>query len=112
MRPELINRIDKIVVFRALSKDVVRDIVDVQLSDLQRRLIKKRLAIKVHKKAKEWLLEKGYDQKNGVRPLRRVIQDEIEDVVAEKLLSEEYGDGDVIGVTAAKDGLKFGLVKE
>ena len=112
MRPELINRIDKIVVFRALSKDVVRDIVDVQLSDLQRRLIKKRLAIKVHKKAKEWLLEKGYDQKNGVRPLRRVIQDEIEDVVAEKLLSEEYGDGDVIGVTTAKDGLKFGLVKE
>lgn len=112
MRPELINRIDKIIVFRALSKDIVRAIVDVQLADLQKRLQKRHIGLQVSKKAKEWLLEKGYDQKYGVRPLRRVIQDEIEDPLAEGLLREEYQQGDVVGVSEKKNKLIFKLEKE
>lgn len=112
MRPELINRIDKIIVFRALSRDIVRDIIDVQIDDLKRRLTKRHLGITITKHAKEWLLEKGYDSKNGVRPLRRVIQDEIEDHIAEGLLNDAYSSGDVIAVSTKKDGLNFTLVKE
>jgi ATP-dependent Clp protease ATP-binding subunit ClpA len=112
MRPELINRIDKIIVFRALSKDTIRDIIDVQLSDLQTRMQKQRLGLIVKKSAKEWLLEKGYDSKNGVRPLRRVIQDELEDEIAENVLGGIYKPGDVISVELKKDKLIFSIVKE
>ena len=112
MRPELINRIDKIIVFRALSKYVIRDIIDVQLDDLRKRMQKQRLGLEIKKTAKEWLLEKGYDSKNGVRPLRRVIQDEIEDEIAEGVLSDVYKAGDVVAVDLKKDALVFSTVKE
>jgi len=112
MRPELINRIDKIIVFRALSKDVIRTIVDVQLDDLRRRLTKQQLGLVISKQAKEFLLEKGYDSKNGVRPLRRVIQDDVEDIIAENILSGSYSKGDVVGVTLKKGVLNFALEKE
>ena len=112
MRPELINRIDKIVVFRALTKATVGHIIDNQLADLSGRLQKRKLAVTVSKAAKNWLLDKGYDEKNGVRPLRRVIQDEVEDTIAEKLLAEEYHPGDVVHVGLKKDALTFALVKE
>ncbi len=112
MRPELINRLDKIIVFRALSKDVIGSIIDVQIRDLVRRLNKRHLGIHVSKTAKSWLLDTGYDQKYGVRPLRRVIQDEIEDRIAEGMLKDEYQNGDVINVTLKKDKLSFELAKE
>ena len=112
MRPELINRIDKIIVFRALSKDVIRTIVDVQLDDLRRRLAKQQLGLVITKQAKEYLLDKGYDSKNGVRPLRRVIQDDIEDAIAENILSGHYSKGDVVGVSLKKGKLHFVLEKE
>lgn len=112
MRPELINRLDKIIVFRALSKDVVRTIVDVQIKDLTRRLNKRHIGLQISKKSKHWLLEKGYDQKFGVRPLRRLIQDEIEDHIAEGMLKEDYQSGDVVNVTVKKHKLEFALVKE
>lgn len=112
MRPELINRIDKIIVFRALSKEIIRDIVDVQLDDLRKRMQKQRLGLVVKKSAKEWLLEKGYDSKNGVRPLRRVIQDELEDEIAEGVLNETYRVGDVISVELKNEKLVFSVTKE
>lgn len=112
MRPELINRIDKILVFRALSKKDVRQIIDVQIAELQSRLQRKKLAISLSASAKNWLLKKGYDVHNGVRPMRRLIQDEIEDRLAEGLLSGEYNEGDVIRITTIKTGLSFSVVKE
>lgn len=112
MRPELINRIDKVIVFRALSKEVVKSIIDVQLDDLRRRLTKRSLGLTVSKSAKQWLLEKGYDTKYGVRPMRRLIQDEIEDVLAENLLNDVYAPGDVVAVSLKKDVLTFAQAKE
>lgn len=71
MRPELINRIDKIIVFRALTKADVKQIIDVQIAELQSRLQRKKLGLVLSTAAKEWLLEHGYDAHNGVRPMRR-----------------------------------------
>lgn len=112
MRPELMNRIDKLLVFRALSKDNVRKIIDVQLSELQHRLARRKLGLQLTNAAKDWLLDNGYDPKNGVRPLRRLIQDTVEDHIADQVLSSAYGDGDIVRVSAGKNGLKYSLVKE
>lgn len=112
MRPELINRIDKIIVFRALTKPDVKQIIDVQIAELQSRLQRKKLGLSVNTTAKEWLLEHGYDSHNGVRPMRRLIQDSIEDHIAEGVLKNEYSDGDIIKVSAGKKGLSFSVVKE
>src|SRR5690606_23712571 len=75
MRPELLNRIDKVIVFRALTQHDIFKIIDLQINDLRDRLAKKGLGIQLTTKAKQYLLENGYDAKNGVRPLRRLIQD-------------------------------------
>ena len=112
MRPELINRIDKIIVFRALTKENVKKIIDVQLDELQTRMQRKRLGLSVANNAKDWLLEKGYDPKNGVRPMRRLIQDTLEDHIAEGILSGEYDEGQVIKVSLLKKELHFSIVKE
>lgn len=112
MRPELINRIDKMLVFRALTKDDVRKIIDVQLSELQARLVRRKLGLQVQTSAKDWLLEHGYDSHNGVRPMRRLIQDTLEDHIADKLLSGEYTEGVVVRVKAGKGGLSYAIVKE
>ena len=112
MRPELINRIDKIVVFRALTKDNVRKIIDVQIADLQDRMQRKKLGLIVANNAKEWLLDNGYEPKNGVRPMRRLIQDSLEDAISEGILSGEYSEGSVIKVTLVKHKLNFSIVKE
>ncbi len=107
MRPELLNRIDKIIVFKSLSKPEVRKILDLQIKELNQRLAEKHLIVKLTAAAKTYLTNKGYDPHNGVRPLRRVIQDKVEDVLAEKLLSGEYGPGDVIEVGVKGKKLQF-----
>jgi ATP-dependent Clp protease ATP-binding subunit ClpC len=112
MRPELLNRIDKTIVFRALTKKDALSIVDLQLEELRGRLIKHGLGLDVNKAAKQVMLEKGYDAKNGVRPMRRLIQDEIEDHIASSLLNEEYQKGDIVGVTTKKDDLVFTAIRE
>jgi ATP-dependent Clp protease ATP-binding subunit ClpC len=112
MRPELINRIDKIVVFRALTKPDIRQIIDVQIAELQTRLQRKKLGISLSATAKDWLLEKGYDAHNGVRPMRRLIMDSIEDHIAEEVLNGNYNSGDIIKVGTNKSSLSFSVVKE
>jgi ATP-dependent Clp protease ATP-binding subunit ClpC len=107
MRPELINRIDKIVVFNALTKQIAAKILDLQLKELSERLNHRGLGVTVTASAKKVLLEDGYDAANGVRPLRRVVQDTIEDHIAEGLLQGDYQKGDVINVSAKKSKLKF-----
>ncbi|MBI2009121.1 ATP-dependent Clp protease ATP-binding subunit [Candidatus Saccharibacteria bacterium] len=102
MRPELLNRIDKVIVFRALTKKDALQILDLQLDDLRARLVKKGIGLQVTKAAKEHLLEQGYDVQNGARPMRRLLQETLEDAIAAGMLEESYQKGDVVNVSAKK----------
>jgi ATP-dependent Clp protease ATP-binding subunit ClpC len=102
MRPELLNRIDKIIVFRALTKKDALKILDLQLEDLRARLIKKGIGLHVSPKAKEYLMQRGYDAHNGARPMRRLLQETLEDAIAGGLLDDSYHTGDVVTVNAKK----------
>jgi ATP-dependent Clp protease ATP-binding subunit ClpC len=103
MRPELLNRIDKVIIFRALTKNDALKILDLQLEDLRERLVKKGIGLSVSKAAKEHLLEQGYDSHNGARPMRRLLQETLEDAIAAGLLEENYHKGDVVTVNAKKN---------
>jgi len=112
MRPEIINRFDKVVVFKALSKQDTSKILDLQLEDLNQRLQRRGVKVICSPTAKKLLLEKGYDVQNGARPLRRAIQDMIEDEIADGLLADRYTKGSIIKVGARQHELTFGLVTE
>jgi ATP-dependent Clp protease ATP-binding subunit ClpC len=102
MRPELLNRIDKIIVFRALTKKDALKILDIQLDDLRSRLLKKGIGLQVSPKAKDYLIEMGYDALNGARPMRRLLQETLEDAIAAGLLEDNYHTGDVVTVNAKR----------
>jgi ATP-dependent Clp protease ATP-binding subunit ClpC len=103
MRPELLNRIDKVIVFRALTKKNALRILDIQLDDLRARLLKKGIGLQVSPKAKNYLLERGYDALNGARPMRRLLQETLEDAIAGGMLEDEYHTGDVVTVNTKKN---------
>jgi ATP-dependent Clp protease ATP-binding subunit ClpC len=107
MRPELLNRIDKVIVFRALTKPDALQIVDLLVGELRARLVRKGVGIELSTSAREYLVDKGYDAKNGARPLRRLIQEEIEDYIADKLIADELPKGSVVRVGVKKDKLHF-----
>ena len=106
MRPELLNRIDKVIVFRALTKKDALKILDLQLEDLRSRLVKKGIGLEVNKTAKEYLLEKGYDAHNGARPIRRLLQETLEDAIAAGLLEDTFHKGDIVSVAVKKNQKK------
>lgn len=112
MRPELLNRIDKVIVFRALTQKDIFKIIDLQIDELKTRLQKKALSLQLTPGAKQYLLEHGYDAKNGVRPLRRLIQDTIEDHVAFELLDEKYTKGDIIQIATKNSALTYVTTSE
>lgn len=112
MRPELLNRIDKVVVFRALTKQDALEIVDLQLEELKTRLVRKGISIEASKAAKEYLVDEGYDAKNGARPIRRLIQDDVENYLADKLISEELPKGSVVKIGKKKDALDYTVKSE
>lgn len=112
LRPELLNRIDKVVVFRGLTKKDIYKIIDLQIDELKKRLQKHGLSVQLSSKAKQYLLENGYDAKNGVRPLRRLIQDTIEDQMATELLDDKYTKGDIIHIGARDDELTYTTAAE
>ncbi|WP_347451468.1 ATP-dependent Clp protease ATP-binding subunit [Acetoanaerobium noterae] len=95
-RPEFLNRVDDIVVFTRLSKPQLREIVDLMIKEVQTELAEKGISLHVSDEVKEFLLEKGYDDKYGARPLRRVIQRYIEDEISELYLRKEILDKDSI----------------
>ena len=103
-KPEFVNRLDDIVVFSALSQDELAQIVALYIDRLQRRLGERRLTIKVDDDARAWLAERGYDPIYGARPLRRLMQREIDDRLARALLAGTVRDGDTISVVVASDG--------
>ncbi len=109
-KPEFVNRLDDIVVFDALSTSELGRIVDIQVGGLDRRLQERRLTVHVSDAARRWLGERGYDPLYGARPLRRLMQREIDDRLARALLSGEVRDGDTVqvDVAAGGDGLWLG----
>lgn len=112
MRPELLNRIDKTIVFHALTKKEIYRIIDLQIDELRTRLQRHGLSIQLSAAAKQYLLDKGYDAKNGVRPLRRLIQDTIEDHLATELLDSRYEKGHIVRVGSKAGQLTFVAANE
>lgn len=112
MRPELINRFDAIVTFRGLTRAEVGKIFDNLVAELGERLVRKGISLKITPAAKRALITKGYDEKFGARPLRRVIQDEVEHSLAEGILSGEYDKGSVVELKAKTGKLELRRVDE
>lgn len=103
-RPEFLNRLDEIILFDRLRREDMRAIVDIQIGRLQKRLEERKNTLVLDDAAMEWLANAGYDPVYGARPLKRVIQRELENMLAMELLEGKYGEGDTIAVTV-KDGL-------
>jgi ATP-dependent Clp protease ATP-binding subunit ClpB len=106
-RPEFLNRIDEIVVFDALSREQIGEIVDLQLERLRARLAERGITIELTAEAKEALAETGWDPAYGARPLKRAIQRLVENPLALRLLEGDFGDGDTILVDADAGELVF-----
>ena len=106
-RPEFLNRIDETIVFSHLSKEEIRQIVDLMLKDLFKRLAEKELNIEVSDEVKDHLAECGYSEAYGASPLRRLIQRKMEDSLAEEILSGKYVKGDTIKVTLVDGKISF-----
>ncbi|TFD62285.1 AAA family ATPase [Cryobacterium sp. Hh7] len=103
-KPEFVNRLDDIVVFSSLTTDELGEIVELDVDRLQKRLAERRLELAVTPDARRWLAERGYDPIYGARPLRRLMQREIDDRLARALLSGEIRDGDTVLVSLEADG--------
>ncbi len=106
-RPEFINRVDDVVVFHPLGKDEIRKIVDIQVEGLRRRLTDRDMDIELSDAARDRLGEAGFDPVYGARPLKRAIQQQLENPLAERILSGDFGPGDTIRVDGDSEGLSF-----
>ncbi|MDU0326512.1 MULTISPECIES: ATP-dependent Clp protease ATP-binding subunit [Microbacterium] len=109
-KPEFVNRLDDIVIFQALSQDDLAQIVELAVDALHKRLRERRLSLAVTPDARSWLAERGYDPVYGARPLRRLIQTEIQNRLAMAILAGTVRDGDVVRVDVASDGDSLMLV--
>ncbi|QYF86865.1 ATP-dependent chaperone ClpB [Brevundimonas sp. PAMC22021] len=107
-RPEFLNRIDEIILFQRLGRAQMGGIVRIQLGRFERLLADRRLSLTLDDSALQWLADKGYDPAYGARPLKRVIQKDLVDPIARKLLAGDIEDGSVIAVTTSPDGLEIG----
>ncbi|MBI3983755.1 ATP-dependent Clp protease ATP-binding subunit [Candidatus Microgenomates bacterium] len=112
MRPELLNRIDQVIVFRALTEQNVRKILDLRLAELSHRLMDKGLAVTTTPGARRYLTEAGYDPHFGVRPLRRLIEEQVEAPIAAGILEGHYNGGDVIRIGYQDKKLTFDVIHE
>jgi ATP-dependent Clp protease ATP-binding subunit ClpC len=112
MRPELINRIDKTIVFHPLTKANIFKILDLQIEELNHRLVKHGINVKLTESAKRYLLDKGYDSHNGVRPLRRLIEDTLEDHITTEILSDNIDKGSILQVSCSNDKLVYKISSE
>jgi ATP-dependent Clp protease ATP-binding subunit ClpC len=108
-RPEFLNRLDEIIVFHELTEEQLRQIVDLLVKDLQKRLAERELKVEITDKAKSWLVKEGYDPMFGARPLKRAIEKYVENPLSTKLLKGEFGQGDTIIVGLGDKGLTFGV---
>jgi ATP-dependent Clp protease ATP-binding subunit ClpB len=107
-RPEFLNRIDEIIFFHALSREHLKEIIDIQVGGLTKRLAERKIAIVLTEAAKELLVREGYDPAYGARPLKRTIQRKVLDPLALRVLQGDFGEGDTVVVDAGKgDALQF-----
>jgi ATP-dependent Clp protease ATP-binding subunit ClpB len=107
-KPEFLNRIDELLIFHGLGIEEIKAIVEIQVKKLEQRLLDRRIQLKMAEKAKEWLAKEGFDPAYGARPLKRVIQKEIQDQLAMKILEGKFKEGDTI--TADLDSKKGELI--
>ncbi len=112
MRPELINRFDSIITFQALSEKDVSRIFNNMIEDLKKRLAQKSIGLQLTEATEKHLIEKGYDIKNGARPLRRTIEDELESLLADHILDGSLNKGDIAKIDCKGDELTLKIVKE
>ena len=110
-RPEFLNRVDEIVVFESLTKRQVIEILEIMLSEVKLRLLEMNISLDVKKRAKEHLVEEGFDVKFGARPLRRVIQRELEDPLSVEILKGNCPTGSAVSVTVRKGNIAFQIKK-
>jgi ATP-dependent Clp protease ATP-binding subunit ClpB len=106
-KPEFLNRVDDIIIFHRLTRDEIKKIVDIQTEILKKRLAARNISVSLTEKAKEYLVKKGFDPIYGARPLKRVIQKDIQDVLALKILNGEFKEGDSITIDANDIALEF-----
>ena len=106
-RPEFLNRVDEVILFHRLKREQMGAIVEIQLVRLKKLLEERKITIELDESARNWLADKGYDPAYGARPLKRVIQKQVQDPLAEKILGGEVRDGDHVRVTAGTDRLLF-----
>ncbi|MGZ3621021.1 MAG: AAA family ATPase, partial [Candidatus Binataceae bacterium] len=106
-RPEFLNRVDEIVVFHPLSREELRQIVSIQIGGLRKRLEERKVELQLTEKATDYFAERGYDPQYGARPLKRLVQQELETGLARKILAGEVRDGSKVVVDAGPRGLAF-----
>jgi ATP-dependent Clp protease ATP-binding subunit ClpB len=106
-RPEFLNRVDEIILFHRLKKAEMGRIVDIQMARLQKLLDDRKITIALDPKARDWLAEKGWDPAYGARPLKRAIQNAVQDPLAEMILAGQVKDGEKVSISAGKTGLTF-----
>jgi ATP-dependent Clp protease ATP-binding subunit ClpC len=103
-RPEFLNRVDAMIVFRSLTKDEIKQIVDLELKKVGDRLIEHAISLDITEEARGWIADRGYDPEYGARPLRRLIQNEIEDALSDGILSGQFPLASVVRVGVGEDG--------
>ncbi len=106
-RPEFLNRIDEVIIFHRLPESSLYQVVDKMLRDLRARLAERGLTLELTEAARAWLVKNGYDEAYGARPLKRLIQKEVENALARRVLGNEFGPGDVVQVKIVDDRLAF-----
>jgi ATP-dependent Clp protease ATP-binding subunit ClpB len=106
-RPEFLNRVDEIIVFHSLTREHMKEIIDIQLRGLMKRLADRKIKVELTDRAKDFLVQEGYDPTYGARPLKRTIQKRVLDELAVRVLEGEFAEGDRIVVDAGADGLRF-----
>jgi ATP-dependent Clp protease ATP-binding subunit ClpB len=106
-RPEFVNRIDEVVVFHPLGREQIRAIADIQIRYLRQRLADRQMGLEITEAALDRLGEAGFDPVYGARPLKRAIQQQLENPLARRILAGEFGPGDTVAVDAGRDGLEF-----
>ncbi len=101
--PEFLNRIDDMIIFNSLKREDIHQIIDIELAKLYKRIEELGYAVKMTEKAKDYIAEKGYDEKYGARPLNRAIQKFVEDPLAEEIINSNISEGDTINIDFSKD---------
>ncbi|NLG27637.1 MAG: ATP-dependent Clp protease ATP-binding subunit ClpC, partial [Chloroflexi bacterium] len=104
-KPEFLSRVDEVLVFQGLTREDIDKIVDIQMERLNKRLAEHRIALTLTEAGRTWLVQEGFDPQFGARPLRRAIQHNIEDALAERLLDGSFADGDAVVADAQEDRL-------